>query len=555
MHDLDAPMMTGTGQTEPTGLRDQAGASEPRRSTGARLVEACVVVAAIAFGTYERWWVAAHNLGTLTSDGAVIGLMALHVLHHGQVPAYMWGQSYGGGAEALLTAAAFALVSTSTATLLATTAATSALATLAMWWAGRAIVGRRAALLASLAWWVWPSLFLWRSLKPGGTYVVGLAIAWVAVGALARARGGDRRVGWLVLAGVCAGLSVWSSPMTLQLLVPAAWWCWAMLRTLGLRRWGVLAGATVLGALPALWFGVTHSFSNLLVPGGSGGLIVGAPERLVQFFWLELPIAVAGRVEGSFDWVGGPLGFLASIGALWAFVAVARRVRAGTAERCRLAVYAGLCLPVLFAFNQDASVAGQGRYVMLGASMVALLVGVALDNLDGVLTRWWRSRGAPPRPSRSLPRVGVAWVVGLALLATFGAVAIRDEPARLMAEFPVGGVRMPPDDGALRSLVAAHHVTDAYASYWMAYRLTFETSEATIAVPFFTPRYPPLSARVAASPHPAYLFVAASPTFGWFVAWCASHHIEVRIFRRGAFAVVQPAVRVLPGQLPHSVLS
>jgi hypothetical protein len=48
-----------------------------------------VVLAAELAGAIQRWWVAAHPIGTLTSDGAVVGLMALHLLHHGQLTAYM----------------------------------------------------------------------------------------------------------------------------------------------------------------------------------------------------------------------------------------------------------------------------------------------------------------------------------------------------------------------------------------------------------------------------------------------------------------------------------
>jgi len=56
-----------------------------------------VVLAAVLVGAIQRWWVAVHPIGTLTSDDAVIEVMALHLLHHGQLTAYMWGQSYGGG--------------------------------------------------------------------------------------------------------------------------------------------------------------------------------------------------------------------------------------------------------------------------------------------------------------------------------------------------------------------------------------------------------------------------------------------------------------------------
>ena len=47
---------------------------------------AAVVLAVVLIGATERWWVAAHPIGTLTSDGAVIGLMALHCSITGSSP-------------------------------------------------------------------------------------------------------------------------------------------------------------------------------------------------------------------------------------------------------------------------------------------------------------------------------------------------------------------------------------------------------------------------------------------------------------------------------------
>jgi len=71
------------------------------------------VAAVVGVGIAERVWVAVHPLGTLTSDGSVIGLMAVELLHHGQLSAYMWGQSYGGSLEAVFTAVVFGVTTAS----------------------------------------------------------------------------------------------------------------------------------------------------------------------------------------------------------------------------------------------------------------------------------------------------------------------------------------------------------------------------------------------------------------------------------------------------------
>ena len=203
------------------------------------------VAAVVGVGIAERVWVAVHPLGTLTSDGSVIGLMAMELLHHGQLSAYMWGQSYGGSLEAILTAVVFAVTGTGTGQLLAACALANVLAVLALWHAGRRIVGGRAALLGALALWVWPEAFVWRSLKPGGTYMVGLALSLCALAALAHVHNGDGRWRHMTWTGVLCGLALWSNPMSLQILVPAALWCGPALWRARRHAPALLCGAAV----------------------------------------------------------------------------------------------------------------------------------------------------------------------------------------------------------------------------------------------------------------------------------------------------------------------
>jgi 4-amino-4-deoxy-L-arabinose transferase-like glycosyltransferase len=515
-----------------------------------------IALAAVAFGGLERWWISSHTIGTLTSDGAVIGLMALHLLHHGQLPAYMWGQSYGGSLEMDLTAVVFALAGVGTSQLIATTAITSAVAAVCMWRAARHLVGERAALIGALALWVWPALFTWRSLKPGGTYIVGLAVAWIAVGWLVRIRKGDDRTVALAAAGIFCGLAFWSSPMTLQLLIPTLLWSFVALKALG-RRFGWIVAGSVLGAMPALVFGATHHFSNLFPPG-NGHIYDFVGDRFVQFFEYEMPIAASLRVEGSLHWVLGDVGIALAFALAIGFVVLVRATRRGRAPRCVLPVLALLILPVLYTFNSLADHVGQGRYVLLGSTMGAVLVGVGLDNASKVLVGLVERRrgvlGARGTVRRGLSPL-LVWGVGLALLAALGATAVVGEPGNQLAEFPVQGVPMPANDLALRALVREHHVHDAFAGYWIAYRLMFELDESIDVTPLSTGRFPQIRDAVRASPDPAYLFMAASPAPRRLIAWCAAHHIAVSVWRGGRFMVVEPHDRVLPHELPYRVLS
>ncbi len=528
------------------------------------------VVATVVTGALERWWVGAHPIGVVTGDTAITGLMALHLLRHGQLSVYVWGQSYGGSLEAVLTAGMFAVAGVGTAQLAATCALSSGLAALALWRNGRWVVGERAAGLGALVFWVWPASFIWRSLKPGSTYQIGLAITLCAVGVLARARKGQASWALFGWGGLLCGLAAWSTPQCLELLVPAGLWFLPTARRLGRRLLALLPGA-VAGASPAIVYGALHHWSNLHLPGGGHSAWDGMAGRLAQFFRIEAPLAMSLRIQRSFQWVGGPLGmvlaWLAAAGALAVVVAVA----SGRAERCRLPVLTLALLPVLFALNPLASHVGQARYVLFGASMGALLVGVGIDNAGPaaaragqVLRRWLalqhqaqgrRPRLWPPgRPWRLARHHLAVWPLAVALLGALGATALSQAPAAGLVGFPSPDAPLPVNDHDLQVLVAEHHVRDAYADYWAAYRLMFETQEAVDVAPIEHDRNPVLSAKVAASPKPAYLFVAASATLGRFVAWCHQHAGGADVWRQGDFAVVQPATKVLPGQVPRDAL-
>jgi len=490
------------------------------------------VVAAVGVGVVERIWVAVHPLGTLTSDGSVIGLMALELLHHGQLSAYMWGQSYGGSLEAVLTAVVFAVAGTGTGQLLATCALTNALAVLALWHAGRRIVGDRAAVLGALAFWVWPQAFVWRSLKPGGTYMVGLALSLCALAALARLHDGDGRGRHMVWTGALCGLAFWSSPMSLQILVPAAVWCAPALWRARCRAPALLCGAVV-GALPVIAFGVSHHWSNFAVPGGAG-LIAGVPHRLTQFLTIEGPIALGARVEGSLAWVGGFFGVVVACALLVAVVGLGLVVATGRAVRCRLPLMTLGFLPLLYSCNQVADHVGQGRYVMFGAAVGVLLVGVGLDNLADHLGQ----------------RVLVG---GIAALGLLGGAGLAMEPAALLVGFGAPDVAMPTDTAPLQAALAAHHVHDAFATYWIAYRTTFE-SGGRVDVTDYDRRYPPFAGAVRSSSDPAYIFVSTSATLGRFESWCARAGVPLHAWRAGSFTIVQPASKVLPARLPAGVV-
>jgi hypothetical protein len=417
---------------------------------------------------------------------------------------------------------------------------------IALWRAGRLIVGETAARIGALAFWVWPATFLWRSLKPGGTYMIGLAIALCAVEALARIKKGDRA--WLgaALTGLWCGLALWSSPMALELLVPAVLWC---LPEIARLRWKLIATAAggIAGWFPSLVFGVTHDWTNLHMPSYRHDLLSGFPSRLWQFFTTEGPIAMGVREEGTLAWLGGPAGQVLAWLGVAALLVTAVMAARNRAPRCRLPIVTIALLPVLYALIPLADHTGQGRYALFAVPMGALLIGVGLD------------RAASTRHAANRDHAGI-WTArrtvtaGLVLACALGTAGLLAEPGQQLVAFPAPDVAMPISDVGLLHLLAAHGITDAYANYWIAYRVTFETGGRTTVTPDDYDRYPPIARLVDASPDPAYLFVSASRTTAAFQAWCRAHAIAYQAWSDGGFTVVRPATKVTPGMLPATVL-
>jgi hypothetical protein len=538
--ETDGATTVGLAVGVPSAALSHARPSE-RAPLDRRIVLGLVLVAVVV-GAVERWWVASHSLGTLTSDGSVVGLMALQLLHHGQLPAYFWGQSYGGSIEAAGTALVFLIAGAGTSQLLTVTALSSALAALALWRTGRRIVGDPAALLGALTFWVWPALVTWRSLKPGGTYMLGLALALCAVGALARLRDGEDDLRLRLLAGLWFGLAFWASAMSIQLLVPAVLWSAPALWRLG-RRLGAVVLGCIVGAWPAIAFGAAHGWSNLFLPHGDGSAMARFGPRFVQFFQVELPIFLDLRVEGTLSWINPLVGIVTTVMVFGGFCALVVVVARGRARRCRLPVLTLLLLPLLYALNCDANYVGQGRYVLVGMSMAALLVGVGLENGGRTLARRVR-----------WPRAEILWATALVVLALVGSVTLGREPGTLIVGLNAPDVPMPANDAGARALLLRHHVDDAFADYWIAYRLTFETNESSLITPTFYDRYRPLAREVDASRDPAYLFVSSSKTVTRFEDWCRQHAESVRVWRDGGFTLVLPATRLLPDEVGRNIL-
>lgn len=431
------------------------------------------LAAAALAGIAMRIWVLGSPLGSINSDEAIVGLMARHIVSHGDVPVFFWGQPYGGSFEVILTAGAFSVFGSSVLALKAVPLALSAFTTLLIVLIGRRFVGPRPAWLAAAAFWVSTGNYVWWSTKASGFYWASLVFGllfFLLAAHLAERPGGWRT--WAAL-GLVGGLGWWTSPQILYFVVPGlAWLAWRARRAL---RRGLVAAtpAAAVGAGPWLAYNVETGWASLRLPEEPGQSYL---LHLGAFFTRGIPVALGLVVDDR--WVVPvlfPIVYLAVVAAVgWGVWHRPGRVRP--------LVLLLLAYPFIFAAFPTPPYIAEGRYVLLLAPALWLL-----------LAHW----AAPAR----LAAIGLVPIVFLSIANLH---AIRDTSVPVAPD-----VRMPNEDSELLRLLEARGVTRLVGNYWIAYRVAFETGERVIATPYNPAqvRFPPFDRIVRGTRLPAYAFV------------------------------------------------
>lgn len=446
--------------------------------------------------------------GALDSDEAVVGLMALHALHHGELTAFFWGQSYGGSLEAMALVPVFALLGPSTLTLKLMSTVLWAAAAVLVWRLGRRTVGERAGLVAALAIWVWPANLVWLSTKARlfyfSTVVLGLALLVVA----ARLGHGARGHRWWLAVGLLAGLGWWTTPQSLFFTVPAVGWV-AVTRRREVWRLVLAAPAAAVGAAPWL----AHNFANdwaSITERGYGQVFDRGPVGNFGVLVGEgLPVLLGLHSTGR--WLVPYLfPLLYAAVAVAVAVAVARRPR-GTG----LLVLFAATFPAIYVWFPVSGVVGEGRYVVFALPVAALLIAHAAGR----------------------PAVQAAFLAGaLALsIATVPVLADATSPRAV-------DVGVPADHDPLLRDLDERGVDRVVSDYWLAYRIVFETGREVLATPYTDSRYPPYEDAIAGGARlPVWVFIEGTAMLVHFEAALAARGVASRRWQVDRFIVHQPA--------------
>ena len=488
----------GTAESRPVGSAQPTGEEKLIRSVDTRpAARSEEALPAPAFPGLPRWWLAVvvvaglairtwiltSPLGPVDSDEAVGGLIAWHFLH-GDPATFLWGNVYGGTLEAILASPFFALVGTSALVIKLVMTAMYGVACLLTWRIGRRTVGARAGQLAAVLLWVSPAALVLISTKGrmyyGTTLVLTLGVVLCCL-RLAESR--SRR--HMAVLGLLVGLGLWTAPFFFYVAVPIVAWL-VLTRPRRLLDAPLAVPGAVLGAAPWLAFNLKNDWASLHenpAPFPSTYL-----DRLESFFTDLLPRVLGLRGTYSGDWLGGAAGQAVYVGLLAAFVAFAVWALARRRSGLLPVVTVVAAYPFLFAAPQASVYVNEPRYGLFLAPFLALLLAAGL-------TRLLRARAASMA------------VVALAIVLTVGGLAHLMDWARAhpgnhdLTSTPVG---------PLIAELERRRITTAYADYWIAYTLTFESEERIIASPVDFVRYPPYHERLAAAGTTTYLFFDGS---------------------------------------------
>jgi Dolichyl-phosphate-mannose-protein mannosyltransferase len=393
-----------------------------------------------AVGTALRVWAALLPQGALDADEAVVGLMTRGILH-GTLPVFFPGQGYGGTQESFLAAPLVAVFGLETWAIRIVVVALWAASAILVWRIGLRVLDEQRAVLAATLFWIWPTYFDWKSTRAHGFYGAELFLGLVVLLLVLRLADRVTRRD-LVLLGLALGCGLWASPQVAIVALPAlGWLVWR--RHEVVRGWTWVVPAALVGGLPWLLGNLRHDWYSLH-PGHNEGPWTAHLHNLVV---ATLPEALGLRLAWSFEWLGGAVvGYLiyAALAAGFVWLLVRRPPRL-TPLLLIVAIF-----PLFYFISPYTWLQSEPRYLTLVLPVFALLIAYVLTT--------------PVRAAAALACALALTVAGFVELDRHDVVAFRTEGTAVPANL----------DPALDTL-RAHHIGYAFASYWIAWRLTFES--------------------------------------------------------------------------------
>ncbi|HEY5058563.1 MAG TPA: glycosyltransferase family 39 protein, partial [Gaiellaceae bacterium] len=397
-------------------------------------------------------WISPY--GVPDSDEAVGGLMAKHALA-GNFSVFYWGQGYGGPLETWLAAPVVGIFGGSWIALRMIPILISALTAIVVWRLGLRTIGRWGAATAGAICWTFPSHLVWRSIHFHIFYASEMLFTALALLLVVRIRDRASRRD-MALLGLVVGLGLWQS-FQLVTIFPAAIG-WLLLRRRRVVRLVPFAVPGLLaGTVPVLISNIRHSWWSFHI--GEIGIQSTYASRIGNYFTNTLPMSLDLRASCTLHWfLWKPVALALYAVAIVVFLVLAWRARRTNRAVLFLVV---AVFPAISAISQLTGVYTNPGYV-----------DVLLPVLVLALCAW------VSRPLQGL------WAMGAAVLLLSGSfidLQANEAGVRNVPFCPENVAALPRDFGPLIQTLHRLHITRAYASYWIAYRIDFATGETIIA--------------------------------------------------------------------------
>ena len=198
----------------------------------------------------------------VTSDEAIIGLMAKHISEGRYFPFYFYGIAYNASCawEAYLAVIPFWLFGVGVIALKIPTVVLSLVCLVLFYMMTTRLYSVRVATVASLIFALWPGLLKWH-FQPRGYAFYFLLIPALIILFLAVEKQNPPRVRDIFFFGLVCGISFWGMELLL-ILIAALWVLLLLRRKFSIKRFATGLGGFAIGYAPAVWWNLTHSMQN-----------------------------------------------------------------------------------------------------------------------------------------------------------------------------------------------------------------------------------------------------------------------------------------------------
>ncbi len=439
------------------------------------LLIGAILLLALVFRLY---FLLSHS-SYMDGDEAINGLMVKHILSRGDWPVFFSGQAYNGVAYQYLVAPIFALFGVSNLAFKIVPLAISVLFVYLVYLLGKKVAGNKSGIVAMLiAVFCPPFINMWN-VSARSEYVVTLTLGTLILFLgceIAFSKRYRAEVLYLFL-GLVSGVAFWTSQLVTSYIL-------AVFIIIFLKDKGFLLRRTILffalgfviGNMPMILFNLRHNWASyaFLLEKGAGqplSLLRVFPIRLWEIITISFPIILGGslwELETALlrRFISVVLMAFFFLSLLFVFYQRMRDLLAGnrSLRKIDLLLIHFLIVVMLFSLTKFGWLTKHPRYLLPLFTTIPIFQAIFLF--------WLRAKSK--------------WIFSGCLipLILFNLYGNIDFSPTLDPDHALW-----PQDKQLTDYLVKNNISNPIANYWIAYRISFESNEKVIAIPYCQSRF------------------------------------------------------------------